>query len=236
MNLSAWEGVSFWGRRGPDSQGGLRVLVGDRFTDDDVSFLMFAADPSQPRYCERVAECASMDHMACVEAPLETIPQECRNFLFNESDHAPFTYSGPPHAKVGGVVGDASVRCNSCDRNRCNEEWPAYPGHRDPAFDDRPCLPYTFKNGVSSSFCFDPGLGERPAEPDQQCGDHWTRPVALSHEWQFYAVPFNSMIQQGWAKHSAKMDLNNITLVRFTWDGGWADFYLDDVRFYRHKK
>ena len=112
----------------------------------------------------------------------------------------------------------------------------AYPGHSDPAFLNRPCLPYTFKNGVSSSFCFDPALGERPAEPDQQCGDHWTRPVALGHEWQFYAVPFNSMIQQGWAKHSAKMDLTNVTLVRFTWDGGWADFYLDDVRFYRHKK
>ena len=45
LNFSEWEGISFWARRGPDSQNGLRVLVGDRFTDDDVNFLMFAADP-----------------------------------------------------------------------------------------------------------------------------------------------------------------------------------------------
>ena len=43
------------------------------------------------------------------------------------------------------------------------------------------------------------------------------------------------MTQQGWAKHTTKLDLANLTLVRFTWDGGWIDVYLDDVRFYRHR-
>jgi len=58
--------------------------------------------------------------------------------------------------------------------------------------------------------------------------------VAMQDNVQFFTVPFTSMTQQGWAKHSARMDLANLTLVRFTWDGGWIDVYIDDVRFYRH--
>jgi hypothetical protein len=243
LNFSEWEGVSFWGRRGPDSQIGLRVIVGDRFTDDDVNFLMFAADPLQPRYCERVRECACPDHKECLEqTKAEPITSACVNSstmnLPNPATGMPVvsTYcGGKAEPRVGGAVAEgSSVQCNSCDRNHCNEEWPAYPGHPDPAFLNRPCLPYTLKNGVSSSFCFDPALGELPADNDQQCGDHWTKTVALTNEWQFFTVPFSSMTQQGWAKHTTKLDLTNLSLVRFTWDGGWIDVYLDDVRFYRH--
>jgi hypothetical protein len=244
LNFSEWEGISFWARRGPDSQAGIRALVGDRFTDDDVAFLMFAADPSQPRYCERVRECACPDHRECLEQMMSVpIPAVCKNTTMGGTNPATGmpvvnTYCGGiAEPRVGGAIaGDSTVQCNSCDRNRCNEEWPAYPGPSDPAFVNRPCLPFTYKNGVSSSFCFDPAFGELPAEPDQQCGDHWTKTVAFTNEWQFFTVPFTSMTQQGWAKHTTKLDLNNISLVRFSWDGGWIDVYLDDVRFYRHKK
>jgi len=43
------------------------------------------------------------------------------------------------------------------------------------------------------------------------------------------------MLQPGWAKRSAKLDLTAISVVRFTWDGGWIDFWIDEVRFYRRK-
>jgi len=43
------------------------------------------------------------------------------------------------------------------------------------------------------------------------------------------------LLQQGWAKRSNKLDTTAISVVRFTWDGGWVDFWIDDVRFYRHK-
>ena len=84
-------------------------------------------------------------------------------------------------------------------------------------------------------WCFDPAKGEKPAEPSELCGDHWTRVVNLSNEWQFYTVPFTSMAQQGWAKRSAGLDLTSVSVVRFTWDGGWIDFWIDDVRFYKTK-
>jgi hypothetical protein len=212
LNWSQWEGVSFWARRSPDSQNSLRVLAGDRYTDDDVNFLMYSTDPKVPRYCERIRECACSDHRSCLLAVVPdggvTPPpgmidsfNPCFNSLMGQpingdtSNPVPATYcdDGHPHALVSGDVtpGGSSIQCNSCDRNRCNEEWPAYPGKSDPAFSGRPCLPFTYRNGVSSSFCFNPDFGERPAEPDQQCGDHWTKTVALTNEWQFFTVRFD---------------------------------------------
>jgi len=53
--VRGWDGVSFWARRGPASQPLLRVLVGDKFTDDDLSYLA-DTDPLHlaPKYCERI--------------------------------------------------------------------------------------------------------------------------------------------------------------------------------------
>jgi hypothetical protein len=41
------------------------------------------------------------------------------------------------------------------------------------------------------------------------------------------------MYQQGWAK-AAYFDLQ-ISVVRLTWDTGNIDYWIDDLRFYRHK-
>jgi hypothetical protein len=41
-DLSAYEGISFWARRGPDSQVGFRVLVGDKYTGRRRRVLMYA--------------------------------------------------------------------------------------------------------------------------------------------------------------------------------------------------
>ena len=46
IDISGWEGISFWARRGPDSQAGFRVLVGDKYTDDDIAYLMYHDDPT----------------------------------------------------------------------------------------------------------------------------------------------------------------------------------------------
>ena len=58
MDVSEWEGISFWARRGPDSQAGFRVLVGDKNTDDDIAYLMYREDPT----CRASAS-------ACANAP-----------------------------------------------------------------------------------------------------------------------------------------------------------------------
>ena len=68
-DVSAWEGISFWARRGPDSQAGFRVLVGDKYTDDDIAYLMYRIDPMLPRYCERVRECGCLNHRIVHRGP-----------------------------------------------------------------------------------------------------------------------------------------------------------------------
>jgi len=261
QDKSEWEGISFWARRGPDSQVGFRVLVGDKNTDDDISYIMYRDTPNVPRYCERVRECACLNHRSCVAVHLDknaaglvTNPEipNCQlapdpNAQFMSFCGTPETINGAESSATGGS------QCNTCFETRCNERYPAFPDDcgvpggncpgnppprpagTDPQFYGKPCSPYTMRNGISSYWCFDPAAGEHPAETTEQCGDHWTRVVNLSNEWQFYTVPFNQMAQQGWAKRSAALDTTAVSVVRFTWDGGWIDYWIDDVRFYKRK-
>jgi len=251
LDVSEWEGISFWARRGPDSQAGMRVLVGDKYTDDDISYLMYRDDPTVPRFCERVRECACLNHKTCEVTDTKTVSAAC-----DQGRGQPTmdccggkceVINGAESPQAGGS------QCTTCRQTRCDERWPAYPDDyatpggtvlpgsdipqgSDRQFYGKPCTPYTMRNGISSSWCFDPAAGERPAEPPEQCGDHWTSVVNLSNEWQFYTVPFNNMRQQGWAKRQAMLDLTSVSVVRFTWDGGWIDYWIDDVKFYKRKK
>jgi hypothetical protein len=268
IDVSAWEGVSFWARRGPDSQGGIRVLVGDKNTDDDISYRMYHADPSTPRFCERVRECACQNHMDCAAITVETAnngkvvnpdagyPPECIPAHAPIPMTAEMSYCGAPQVLSGGALGSSgTTQCNTCLETRCDEPYPAYPDDTatpgtgdggvpdagtaplgtDRQFWRKHCTPFQYRNGVSSAFCYDPAT-EKPAEPNEQCGDHWTTPVNLTNEWRLYLVPFTSMTQQGWAKKFAALDLTAVSVVRFTWDGGWIDYYIDDVTFYRYKR
>jgi hypothetical protein len=256
-DISGYEGISFWARRGPDSQAGFRVLVGDKYTDDDIAYIMYRDDPTQPRFCERVRECGCLNHRSCVAVHLDRdnggtgdiqnplIPDGCRRDKTHiGTDTQVMKFCGTPEEIAGAVSTTAGgSACNMCAETVCNDRWPAFPDDQasptaplgtDRAFYGKPCSPYTMRNGVFGYWCFDPKT-ERPAEPSEQCGDHWTRVVNLSSEWQFYTVPFSAMGQQGWAKRSAGLDLSSVSVVRFTWDGGWVDFWIDDVRFYKHK-
>ena len=264
IDVSSFEGISFWARRGPDSQTGFRVLVGDKFTDDDVSYIMYRNDPTQKRYCERVRECGCLNHRSCVAIHLDRpngtgdvgndlIPAACQPMTNHLTTTQFMSFCGTPEVISGlDSAQQGGSSCNTCAETRCNERWPAFPddyatpnGTADPTgvipagtdrqFYGKPCSPYTMRNGISSFWCFDPAAGERPAETTEQCGDHWTRVVNLSNEWQFYAIPFTQMAQQGWAQRSAALDPTSVSVLRFTWDGGWIDYWIDDVRFYRHK-
>ena len=118
-----------------------------------------------------------------------------------------------------------------------DDPYPAFQSNTDVdmKFNHKPCTPYTTRSGIQSSWCFDPAVDPPPAEQEDQCGDHWNRPTNLTNDWTFYMVPFSSMVQQGFAKRSNQLDLTAVSVFRFTWDGGWVDFYVDKIRFYRHK-
>ncbi len=260
LDMSQWDGVALWARRGPNSQPLLRVLVGDKFTDDDISFLMYEHDPKQTRYCERVRDCSCVGDLTCGffrAAP----PLDGGVSAGSTMSLSPGYYCGVPGAESEVVViaGPGSTG-NTCNVSRCDAAFPAFdsvPNPDDPSmrmqctapdpndqtkvvsvacpdrqFHGKSCTPWAFRNGSQSSFCFNPG-DPPPAEPDQQCGDHFTFPLHLTTEWQLYLVPFSSMSQQGWAKKAPYFDLKSISVVRLTWDVGNIDYFIDNLRFYR---
>lgn len=65
LDMTQWEGVSFWARRSPNSQEGIRVAMADKYTDDDMSFLSMKVDPTKPRYCERKIVCGCQNNKPC---------------------------------------------------------------------------------------------------------------------------------------------------------------------------
>src|SRR5262249_15143548 len=68
VDLREWEGISFWARRGPDSQPGFRVALGDKNLDDDASMLATAGGIVNPR-CRRSKECDCRNHRPCTLGP-----------------------------------------------------------------------------------------------------------------------------------------------------------------------
>jgi hypothetical protein len=265
IDASAYEGVAVWARRGPDSQGGIRVLVADKYTEDDISYLMYREDPTRPRYCERVRECGCTNHQACQEwpqSPADKFPQlsgssSCalpvEQALYSSQPNS-FFCGDPTSNIVPGFhsTGAADFGCFTCGITTCWQDYPAFPGGdqttqpvqpppvgvsllNDTQFNGKPCTPYTTRGGTSSAYCFDPAIDPPPAESDQTCGDHWTTPIYLTNQWTLYLVPFNTMLQQGFGKKSPKMYLPGVTAVRLTWDGGYIDYWIGKIAFYRHK-
>jgi hypothetical protein len=148
----------------------------------------------------------------------------------------------------GGLYGGPNI---CCDTTNCNSPYAPYPCDQlpqtgafagvapytvgDPQFYGRPCTPYAWPNGTTGSYCFDPKTDPPPAPSTELCGDHWMTTVDLSTDWQFFTVPFTNLRQQGWAKKSLQLDLHSVSMIRFSWDSGKIDYWIDDVSFYRRK-
>lgn len=226
VDLREWEGISFWARRGPDSQGGFRIALGDRNTDDDIAFLEFNSGLT-PR-CSRIkqCECRQQDKF-CLPIFPDVTPEQ--TYCWNPATDAP---SATPDE-------DNWERCGAWS---CDQPYAAFTNIQDLAFatpatgGSNVCAPYAFATDQTGQYCYDPANGPPPAESTERCGDTWLDPVGLSTDWQFFKVPFSELRQEGWAKRFPRLELSAVTMVRFTWSVGWVDYWIDDVRFYRRKK
>jgi hypothetical protein len=267
VDVSQYDGVSFWARRGPNSQAGIRVMVGDKYTDDDINYVTQryqAANPgdtSQTLYCHRNRECLCLYHQTCGLKSYADLSAAGNNI------------PGPPSADLKALVCGLPTQVNfvnscltgnfngvgfaggpsvSCDVQVCNNVYPAYPCDHlpdagvfatnggagqpgDPQFWGRPCTPYQFDNGVGSLYCYNPATDPPPWPSTELCGDFWMTTVDLTTDWQFFKVPFTVLRQQGWAKKQDLFDLHSASVVRFSWDIGWIDYWIDRVSFYREK-
>lgn len=266
LDVSAYDGVSFWARRGENGQTGLRVNVGDKHTDDDINYLAQRQEATdgvpEPIYCNRNRECDCTNHQTCSPITVGALGA-AGNTIPNFSTVSPDTvvsFCGVPQgldlaSGCGSGFGLLCVGLNGgpsscCEQTNCTQPYPGYPcdklpaagpfadagyANGDPQYYNRPCTPYAFDNGISGSYCYNPETDPPPSPPTELCGDHWMTTVDLNTTWQFYEVPFNTLHQQGFAKKSEQLDLHSVSVVRFTWDIGWIDYYIDQVAFYRQK-
>lgn len=222
LDLSDWDGISFWARRSNNSQPGIRLALGDKYTDDDLNYLQYHINPDDERFCERKEECGCRNlSKPCTFAGTNAIYDNDEYYCLDPDNPEPLDEATP------------------CGTWACNDQFPAFSGHDFSGFDaqfyGKPCTPFALRGGIVESYCYDPETDPTPVEGTDQCGDHWLLPVLLSTEWRLYKVPFTSLHQQGWAKESFSIDLTSAAVVRFTWGTGWIDYYIDDVRVYRDK-
>ncbi len=219
VDLGEWEGISFWARRGPDSQAGFRVVLGDRNTDDDTSFLM--SDLGLAPRCRRYKECGCRNHKPCSEGDNKTL------VCFDPA-------LDPPEGDL-------------CGHSLCDDPYPAYENLPDLTFTtqenssetyraNNSCAYYAFATDQTGYYCYDTVHGPPPAEGPERCGDPWIDAVRLNPDWTFYKVPFDELRQEGYGKRFPRIDLAGVTMVRFTWSVGWIDYWIDDVRFYRKQR
>ena len=245
LDVSTYDGVSFWARRGPNGQEGVALNVGDKYTDDDLSFLSYEHDPTAPRHCERVRQCACNNLKPCL---FESVPPVVCVAGVIQSPPPPGSFCMPLDRVLYQSISGGGSNFN-CDTTECNVPYPAYPnllandthtstanGGQDPAFYNRPCTPFAWNNGIGSSYCFDPATDPPPADSTQQCGDHWMKMVDLDTDWHFYKVPFTDLRQQGFGKKSEQLDLHSVSVVRFTWGAGWIDYWIHEVSFYSNRQ
>jgi hypothetical protein len=230
VDLREWDGISFWARRGPDSQPGFRIALGDRNIDDDPSMLETAGG-IVPR-CRRAKECGCKNHRPCNPGPDGELYCWDPTLDVHPNDHIHPWNHEPAR----------------CGYSQCNNPYAAYENVPDwpfltPETDltafraaaTASCNSFTFQNDITRDYCFDKN-GPMPPEGFERCGDPWFSPVRLSENWQFFRVPFTELRQEGYGKEFPAIDLSAITMVRFTWTVGWVDYWIDDVRFYRRQR
>jgi hypothetical protein len=244
LDASYWDGISVWARRGPEGQDGVRITLGDKYTDDEQNIDQDVGQPNsdnvdtEQTYCKRARLCSCHSNKPCTPFPLdsENPVYLCYDPVYDppivapgtpndkDADSEKYTFRGFPSRTV----------VQFCGQSACDEKFPA--GGDDPAFKGKACTPYQFQTGENASYCFDPGKDPNPPESYERCGDHWQVPVHLSTDWQLFLIPFSDMRQQGYGKESRQLHPAEISLFRMTWEAGFIDYYVDDVRFYRVKR
>jgi hypothetical protein len=212
-DVSAYDGVAFWARRGPD--GGSSVLVGfqEKHTSQELNSISSGIEP----FCKRFKECK----------PRCTNGFECTSDGQGTQRCMPEGYSIPPDSSL-------NVALKEFLFPPCGESTCAPPSFNlDPEFNNTTCEAVTFTGLEQGYWCTAP---DRPVPPPpERCGDGFVSRITLSTDWQLYKMPFDRFRQAGNGKPAPYFDLETLHTLFFEAPVGWADIYVDNVSFYRNK-
>jgi hypothetical protein len=220
MDISGYDGIAFWARRGPEGSSGLMVGLQTK----DTSGYLARSGKLGPKYCKREKSCVPTcdPGTECVEFT-QTVPTDTTRYRC-------ITPGAAPDSTLAPALVD--LLYPQCGVHTC---WGASdfpdPDAENPE-DLWECKPYTFSGLEENYWCFG---SEPPAAPSERCDDGFVSSVSLSTDWQFYKLPFEVFRQAGFAKRADRFDLKNVFSIAFQFSVGYADFYVDNVSFYRNK-
>jgi hypothetical protein len=238
-DVSKYDGVSFWARRGPDSMGTLLVTLAEKHTSDDMN-------RQNETYCRRILACHStcQNYQQCLPSTIsgdvtQTDPANPTQVLrcYDPAKGMPPLQTG----SSGASDDELDAVYPRCGSSACTFRQ-TYP---DADFEGKECKPYTFTSGESNEYCYNAdghdALGNVvPVDPPppsrfDRCVDGYTSTVQLSTEWTLYTLPFSEMRQGGYGKVSPYFDLTSLYSITLGWGVGNVDFFFDDISFYRVK-
>jgi len=218
FDVSSYDGLAFWARRGPEGSAQALVILTDKYTSSRLA-------RENNTFCHRVREC----HTRCLSGAPCSPNTENGATVYRCFDPAQGALPQVPF-NIDTEIDQIYPRCGA---SACTSP----PSYLDRDFDDKPCTAYTYPSAdEAGEFCFDPKTDPPPAGRDERCQDGWQSVIQLSSDWQFYALPWSSFGQVGFGKKAPRMDLKTIDTLAFGASMGWADAYFDNVTLYRRKK
>jgi hypothetical protein len=228
LDVSNYDGVGFWARRGPEGYDRVLVILTDKFTSSRLA-------RENETYCRRVREC----HTQCLNGapctltnPNSTMPVwRCFDPTKVSPDAPPSSMCSLPTVSTESELDLMYPRCGASACTSPNS-------YLDKDFDDKACRPYTFPAADEyGEYCWNEN-DLPPPDRDSRCQDGWQRTVELTPDWKFHALPFADFSQVGFGKRAPYMDLKSLDTIAFgsPGPGTWSDVYIDNVTFYRRKK
>jgi hypothetical protein len=229
VDVSQFDGLSFWARRGPDGASGLQVVLQDKYTSDRLARTSTAGAPGI-QYCQR--------YLVCFGTEKDSAGQErCQNGAacvpVTQGDFPRPIYRCVPDGADPSATFEPALMQKlypPCGPDECLP--PTY--DRDLDFEESKCKPYNFTGLEENYYCF----GDKPPPAaDERCGDGFVSNISLSTDWQYYKLPFDGFQQVGFGKKAPPNDVPQKTLytISFLFSVGYTDFFLDNVTFYRNK-
>jgi hypothetical protein len=262
-DLSAWDGIAFWARRGPYGEPGFRPGFLDRTSAGDLNKHL----PPEKAACRSVyTVCSCLNNKPCTPwdpainpgPDLTQVPQTgCRAGFPAEAPDVAGTYCWDPKVDKWPSA-DPTLRCG---QTACNyrPDTPIPTMIFNPTSDEAalldsqdigqglgvgtiPCSPepYVFHDSTlaSAKFCYRPGIDADPPEKADRCENPWLGPTDVDMNWKRYMIPFADLRQDNTAprKLSPGIDLTAVEVLGLVFPAGNLDIWIDDVGFYRKKK
>jgi hypothetical protein len=254
IDVSAFDGIALWARRGPGAAAALRVALIDVNTakESALNAELRGQEPACKRVVECCRQCGSLTHAvfdagATGEFTLGEVT-DMRCHLPGEP-MPPFrldagvieVQTGYPDPDAGWKSVDGAA---PQDATNAWESWnrdyePCCPPTlaEDPKYggnEPGECDTYVFKYDPSSgNFCQRPGE-ILPEKNDNRCEDGFETSIQIDTEWKLFTIPWSELRRSTIGR--PPIDPSSIWTIRLYPTAGWLDTYIDDIGFYRKRQ